>query len=148
MSGPNSPAFPKMDFLQKVKYGGAVGKKAAITIVALIVLGVAIVGVVTVAARIGIESVLFAALILTVIAGLALLAWHTFKHALRSIDKTLQDHPELALMDGSEWVSYQKVLMAAKHNKIISVAAQPVPDPEAPTILPAVAEPEESEEEG
>jgi hypothetical protein len=146
MSGQDRSLIPKMDFLQKVKYGGAVGKKAAITIVALIVIGVAIAGVVGVAARIGIASVLFAGLILAVIVGLALLASHVLKHALGSIDKTLKDHPELALMDGSEFVSYQKTLMAAKNIMVLPAIAQPMLDPEAP-VLPDIVEPEEPEEE-
>jgi hypothetical protein len=147
MSEQNPSPLPKMDFLQKVKYGGAVGKKSAITIVALIVLGVAIGGVVAIAIRIGIGSALFAILILASIGGLALLASHVFKHALGSIDKTLKDHPELALMDGSEYVSYQKALMAAKHITVLPAVAQPILDPEAPVETLATAATEESEEE-
>ena len=151
MPAQNSSPFPKMDFLQKVKYGGAVGKKSAVTIVALIVLGIAIAGVVAIALRVGFESVPFGILILALIGGLAFLASHVFKHALGSIDTTLKNHPELALMDGSEWVSYQKALLAAKNIPVLSEVSEPLQDPRPPIeIFPQiegeVSEPEEPED--
>jgi hypothetical protein len=136
-----------MEFLQKVKYGGAVGKKTAITIVVLTVLGVAITGVISFAIRIRPESVLLVAAILVAVVALAWFAVFVFKHALGSIDTTLKNHPELALMDGAEIVKLREVEMAAKHITILPAIAEPMPDPQAPIELTAIAVPEEPEEE-
>jgi fatty acid desaturase len=139
MQGNNRWAFPKMEFLQKVKYGGAVGKKTAITIVALTVLGVAITGVIAFAFRIRIESIVLVVAILAVIVGLASLAVFVFKHALGSIDTTLKDHPELALMDGAEF--------AAAKNKVVIDVTPAIPNPKHPTAAIASAiEPAEEEQ--
>jgi hypothetical protein len=126
------PFSKPLEFLHKVKYGGVVGKKTVITVVALIVLAIAIL------AMWGkVEPVLLiVAVVLIILFG-----------AFRSIDASVKAHPELALMDGSEWVAYKKAEMAAKHITILPAIAEPVPDPGAPTGLLAIAEPEESEEE-
>ena len=139
-------AFPKMEFLQRVKYGGAVGKKTAIAIVALTVLGVAIAGVVAFALRIPVESILWIVVILASILGLASLAVLVFKQALESIDTTLKDHPELALMDGAEFVNLKKAEIAAK-NKVVIDITPAIPNPKHPaTAIASAVEPAEEEQ--
>ena len=146
MPDKNRWPFPKMEFLQKVKYGGAVGKKTVITIVTLTVLGVAISGVVAFAFRIRIESVVLAAVTLIVIAGLASLAVLVFRHALGSIDTTLKDHPELALMDGAEFVGLRKAELEAKNRTVIDITpAIPNPKHPVPEITSGMEPPKEEQ---
>jgi hypothetical protein len=46
--------------------------------------------------------------------------------ALFSIDKTLKAHPELALMDGAEYVSYKQLQAGAKGIEVIPAESVPV----------------------
>jgi hypothetical protein len=59
-----------------------------------------------VAGWIGLKEAVYGALALVVV---------IFFGAMRSIDKTLEKHPELALMDGTEYVDYKKIEYAAKN---------------------------------
>jgi hypothetical protein len=103
-----------------VKYGGAVGKKSVIAVVALIVIGIAF----PVAGWMGLKEAIYAALALVVL---------IFFGAMKSIDSTLEKHPELALMDGMEIVAYKKVEMAAKN--LPSIAETPrIADPNPPLL--------------
>jgi hypothetical protein len=113
------PFSKSLEFLHKVKYGGAVGKKAAITNVALIVLAIALVAV---------WGKVYAVLLI------ALGVLIVFGGSLKSIDKTLEKHPELALLDGTEMVAMKKLEMAAKNVPILPEAPL-ILDPEAPEGL-------------
>jgi hypothetical protein len=88
-----------LEFLQKVKYGGAVGKQTVITVVAMIVLAVAI------------AAVWGNVVAVYVILGVLVLI---FFGALVSIHKTLKESPSLAMLEGSELVAYRKVELATK----------------------------------
>src|SRR5258706_13486741 len=96
-------------FLQKVGYGGAVGKKAAITIVAMGVMAVALVccwglGRINPAYELaGIIGIGFIVVMVGVF----------FFGSMLSIDKTLKAHPLESLMDGAQRVAYERV-MASK----------------------------------
>ncbi len=97
------PFSKPLEFLQKVKYGGAVGKQAVIAVVALIVLGIAILS-------------LWGQM--TAVLAIVIVVFAVFVISLASIHKTLQKHPELALMDGTEIIAYKKLEMTAKSMKI------------------------------
>jgi hypothetical protein len=128
------PFSKPLEFLHKVKYGGAVGKKTVITVVALIVLAI---GIVSIAALRGsVVSILL----------LAMLAVGVFVWALASIDRTLVKHPELALLDGTEFVALRKAEMAAAKNMKVVDITPAIPDPTRPTRQITTATPIEEEE--
>ncbi|MBZ5594562.1 MAG: hypothetical protein LAP39_20155 [Acidobacteriia bacterium] len=52
------------------------------------------------------------------------------------IRKTLEKHPELALMDGAEYVAYRRIQNAAKGQPTLLTEAQPMPDPTPPRTNP------------
>ena len=132
MTNKDWPFSKPLEFLQKVKYGGVVGKKTVITVVALIVLAIAVLAM---WGKVG-PVLLIVGVVLIILFG-----------AFRSIDVSVKAHPELALLDGTEWVAYKKAEMAAKHITILPAIAAPMPDPQAPIDLPDTTEPEEPEEE-
>ena len=116
------PNLKAMDFLQKVKYGGPVGKKAAIAMVALIVVAVSL----PVAGWLGLTGAVYVALGLIVV---------IFFGAMRSIDTTVERFPELAMMDGMEVVAYKKVALAAKNQPSIPDTPRMIdPNPANPGI--------------
>jgi hypothetical protein len=120
---PNQQAWPftkPLEFLQKVKYGGAVGKLAAITVAALIVVAVIM------ASAWNNERVHIGGLIVVVLLVLA---------AFWRIAKTLDKHPELALLDGTEIVTMKRLEMAAK-NKPVLEGSPMISDPAPPLIEP------------
>lgn len=122
-----------MEFLHKVKYGGAVGKKTVITVVVLIVLAIALLMLWP------LRGPVWAVLL---IVGAAVLI---FFGSLSSIDKTLVAHPELALMDGTEILALRKAEMATKSKTVVDIMPA-VANPHHPTsTLPesAVASTEE-----
>ena len=99
-SDQKNPSFKlPLEFLQKVKYGGAVGKQTVITVVAMIVIALAL-G--SVWGNVAAVYVLVAVLVII------------FFGALASIHKTLKDSPGLAMLEGSELVAYRKVELATK----------------------------------
>ena len=79
-----------LEFLHKVKYGGAVGKLTAIAVAAVVVCGIAMV------CGWGNQTVILTAIgaVLVVVFG-----------AFFEIRQTLEKHPELALLDGTELVA-------------------------------------------
>jgi len=94
------PSFKlPLEFLQKVKYGGAVGKMTVIAVVAMVVLAVAI------GAVWGKERAVYVIVALVVL---------IFFGAMHNIQKALKDFPTLAMMEGSELVAYRKVELATK----------------------------------
>jgi hypothetical protein len=107
----NAPFKLPLEFLQKVKYGGAVGKQTVITVVAMIVLAVAF----------GAVWGNVSAVYILVVALLVI-----FFGSLASIHKTLKDSPSLAMLEGSELVAYRKVELATKERG---------PLPETPPVL-------------
>jgi len=107
---PSWPFSKPLEFLQKVKYGGAVGKLAVITVVALIVVAV---GLVSAWNNQAVHLAGFGLVFLIVVMAFV---W---------ISKTLKQHPELALLDGTEYVTLQKIQLAAKNQPMI---------PDSPTI--------------
>lgn len=125
------PFAKPLEFLQKVKYGGAVGKLTVLSVVALIVLAVALLS-----AWGNVEAVY-------VIVGVVFLV---FGVAHFSIHKTLQKHPELALLDGTELVAYRKmeIEMAAKGFEVPTAPA--IPSPDRPPVL-ELPEAQSAEEE-
>ncbi len=120
--------FKPLGFLQKVKYRGAVGKQTAITVVVLIVLGIALLSVWGQT-----EAVYF--IVATVV--------FVFLSALFAIHKTLAKHPELALLDGLELVEYKKLDIAAKNMRRIPDTIDAA-DPQ-PALLEAADDSEETE---
>jgi len=124
---PNSwPLSKPLEFLQKVKYGGVVGKKAAMGIAALLVLGIAIFAV---------WGKEYAVLMIVGMVFVVLLT------SFLSIDKTLAAHPELALMDGSEIVRIREIEAgAAKDMTAVIPGQKPVAKPyvEVTTTLPEI----------
>lgn len=88
------------------------GKKTVIAVVALVVLATAIV------------CVWAKVVPILIIVGLAVFI---VLMAFSSIDKTLEKHPELALLDGTEWVNYRKAEM--------EMAAKQLPRPLASELL-------------
>jgi len=135
MQYPKQWPFRKpLEFLHKVKYGGAVGKKTVITVVSLIVVGIAIL-----ALWGNVWAILALAALVVVI----------FFGSLNSIDTTLKAHPELALMDGTEILALRKAEMSAKNGVIVDVTpaiADPSPPPAA--IEGTIEPPEPPEGEG
>jgi hypothetical protein len=121
------PFAKPMEFLQKVKYGGVVGKKTVIAVVLLLILGTAIVAV---------HGQTLPILLIVAVAVIACFG------ALHSLDQSVKAHPELALMDGGEIVAYRKVELAAKNVSIVHLEALPVPDPNPP-LLEGGEQPEE-----
>ena len=111
MSDTKTPFGKALEFLHKVKYGGAVGKLSAITIVALLMCGVAMVC--------GFRE---ANVILPALGGVVLLVVLAF----REIKTTLLKHPELALLDGTEIVALRKAQMATKDAAYIAASGPPV----------------------
>jgi hypothetical protein len=124
------PFSKPLEFLQKVKYGGAVGKLTVIAVAAILICGVGMI------AGWGNQIIIIIAIaaVLLIVAG-----------SYREIRKTLEKHPELALMDGTEIVALRKAEMAVK-GKIINVEATPVLDPVEPQVEQR-ALPETEEEE-
>lgn len=107
-----TPFSKPLEFLQKVKYGGAVRKKTVIICVALIVLGVCAL------------TLWHQTYAILAIAGIVLLIVF---FGLRSIDGTLEKHPQLALMDGTEIIRYREIELASKDQKIIAPTGTLVP---------------------
>lgn len=107
------------------------GKKTVISVVALIVLAIALV----VSGVLGLKNAIY------VVAGMVLAV---FVYALVSIDKTLNKHPQLALMDGSEFVDYRKVELEMAAKGLAEPPQSPrIPDPKHP--LRQLPPPEEEE---
>ncbi|HYM13233.1 MAG TPA: hypothetical protein VEU62_21010 [Bryobacterales bacterium] len=137
------PFSKPLEFLQKVKYGGAVGKKTAIAVTTLIVLAVALVALplsLRLAGNIGALYVMIPAMLVVVAAVL----WVYFD-SLRSIDNSVRTYPKLALLEGTDLVAYQQLEMemAAKNRPSIPEEL-PAPDPTPPTR--AIEAPVEEEE--
>lgn len=96
----NDFSFAKpLEFLLKVKFGGVVGKKTVIACVGLLVLAVAM------GATWGKEYIIL---------GLGGMVLAVIVLSMRSIDKTIEMRPDLALMDGAEMVRLEEVKMGAK----------------------------------
>lgn len=93
------PFSKPLEFLHKVKYGGAVGKKTVTACVTLLILGVAI---------IAMWGQVYPILVVVV------LAFAVFYRFNESVDKTLKAHPDLALMDGTEIVRIREMELGAK----------------------------------
>lgn len=98
------------------------GKKTVITVVVIIALAIALV----VSWLLGLKNAVY------VIVGLILVV---FIYSMTSIDKTLQKYPELALMDGTEYVTYKQAEMASKKVSFI-LETLPVSDPDPPLPPP------------
>src|SRR5579862_6569322 len=81
----NWPFSKPLEFLQRIRYGGAVGKQVALAIAALLVL--AVIGV-TNWGNIHAVYVIVPAIIVIVLGG------------LYSVQRTLDNHPELASLEG------------------------------------------------
>jgi len=120
------PFSKPLEFLQKVKYGGAVGKLTAITVAALLV-----VAVISVSSWNN-EKVHIGGLIVVLFLVLA---------AFWRISRTLQKHPELALMDGTEIITFKRLEMAAKNQPIL--ADSPMVSDPTPLLIEPPTEDEE-----
>ena len=107
-----------LEFLHKVKYGGAVGKVTALSVTALLVTAVAMVS------GWGKETLLLVGMGTVLIILLA-----TFW----MIHRTLEKYPDLALMDGTEIVAYRKIELAAKNRPMLSNSIS-ISDPTPPLI--------------
>jgi fatty acid desaturase len=92
------PFSKPLEFLQRVKYGGAVGKQIAVVIVALLVLAV-----VAVCAWGQTIVVYIIAPLVVVVLVIGLFA----------VQRTLDKHPEQALYEGAEYLEYQRIKYAA-----------------------------------
>ena len=112
------PFSKPLEFLQKVKYGGAVGKLTAICVAALLVIAV---GMVSAWGNETVHLVAFGIIVFLVLV--------TFWR----IAKTLEKHPELALMDGTEIIAYKRVELAAKNHPML-IDSMTIPDPAPPQI--------------
>jgi hypothetical protein len=120
MANQNWPFSKPLEFLHKVKYGGAVGKKTAITVVVLIVLAIALL----VCWRLEMKTGVYLSLGLLIV---------VFIYALNSIDKTLEKHPQLAVLDGSEFVQYRKMELEMAAKGILELPKSPlIPDSRHP----------------
>ena len=122
------PFSKPLEFLQKVKYGGAVGKLTVIAVAAILMCGVAMVS------SWGQEHVAFVALALVFVIVVGV---------FYEIRKTLERHPQLALMDGAEIVTLRKIELAAKNSPILPIDAQPMQDPSQPPERHSAEEEEE-----
>jgi hypothetical protein len=98
------PLSKPLEFLQKVKYGGAVGKQAAVVIVALLVLGIALIC----------NWGQIAAVYVVVPCVIAILAI-----GLISVQRTLDKHPNVAIMEGAEYVEFHRLELAAKNIPVL-----------------------------
>jgi hypothetical protein len=123
------PFSKPLEFLQKVKYGGAVGKKTAIAVAAIITCGVGMV------CGWGNQTVILIAIAAVVL--IVVLAY-------RDINHTLEKFPELALMDGTEIVALRKAEMAAK-NKIVIDITPAIENPRHPQEQMTAASEEQEE---
>jgi hypothetical protein len=125
--GGRSWLFSKpLEFLHKVKYGGAVGKITALSVTALLVIAVAMIS------GWGKEALLFGGIGAVIVILLA---------AFWMIHRTLEKYPDLALMDGTEIVAYKKIELAAKNRPVLSDSVS-ISDP-TPPLLEALREEEE-----
>jgi hypothetical protein len=109
---------------------GAVGKKTAIALAAIVTCGVGMV------CGWGNELVILIAIGAVVL--IVILAY-------RDINHTLKQFPDLALMDGTEIVALRKVELAAKNMTIVDVTPS-IPDPKHPPRKELLA-PEDEEEQ-
>jgi hypothetical protein len=139
------PSLKPFEFLQRIKFGGIVGKKTAITISVLIVLGVSVAGISGIGARIRIDSILALAMILGVIVIVAIIAVVVLRIAFRSIDNTVQHNPYLAIMDEVEFAKHKRfeLELAAKDTPQLP-AESAILDPTAP-VIDLKAPPEDDE---
>jgi hypothetical protein len=115
MSDNRWPFSKPLEFLHRVKYGGAVGKKTVTACVTLLMLGLAMTAV---------WGNVYAILAVVVVVFLV------FERFNRSVDKTLEAHPELALMDGSEIVRVREMQLNAK-----GMSTQPDHNPVAKPVI-------------
>lgn len=124
------PFSKPLEFLHKVKYGGAVGKQIVAVVVALLVLGVVSI---SLWGQITAAYLVVPAVIIVLFGGLF------------SVHRTLDKGPSLAILEGSEYVEYSKVELAAKNMPIIPPTPA-IPDPKAPAMLTieAKADPEDA----
>jgi hypothetical protein len=117
----NDPLSKALQFLQKVKYGGVVGKKTVMTVVALIVLGTT-----ALALAIRGDMIVLGAIVVLI----PIVLFGSFK----SIDANIQQQPQLALMDGTEIIAWNKAQAALKGKRypVIDLNATPIADPSHP----------------
>jgi hypothetical protein len=123
--GPWTPA-KALAFLQKVTYGGAVGKQTVIAVVALIALTTGFV------CSVGHISAVY-----VIVGGVLLVVAGSFI----SIHRTLANFPDLSTLDGPDWLKYQK-WTAAKGKPEIPVSL-PVPSSGKLQLPPPEEEPTE-----
>lgn len=126
------PLSKPLEFLHRVKYGGAVGKLTVIAVSAILVCGVGMIS------GWGDPKVIFGAIM-----AILFIVWLSF----RQIGQTLNDHPELALMDGTEIVRIREIEVAAK-GMDISPLERPRPKPYVEILAsPAALPPQTNEAE-
>ena len=99
-----SPFKLPLEFLSKAKFGGTVGKMTIISVVAMIILGVAV------GAVWGNERAIY-----VIIGAVLLIVFGTF----RNIHKTVSEFPILSMLDGSDLVAYRKVDVATKEKGVL-----------------------------
>jgi hypothetical protein len=111
------PFSKPLEFLQRIKYGGAVGKQIAAVIVALLILGVSLI-----CTWGQIITVYFVVPAVIIVLGIGLFSVH----------RTLDKHPNLAILEGAEFVEFHRLEIAAKNVPPVPILMPSIPDPSRP----------------
>lgn len=126
------PFSKPLEFLHKIKYGGAVGKQITAVIVALLVLAV-----VAVCTWGQIKTVYFVVPGVIVILALGLF----------SVQRTLDKHPSLATLEGEEYLTYRKIEMEIAAKGFIELPANSKIIANPSGLPPQLNPPKEADEE-
>ena len=107
MADDRFPFSRALVFLQRIKYGGAVGKLTAISVAAILMLGIGMI------CGSGKEYVILPGMVLVVVVVML---------GFKAISNTLQRHPELSLLDGSDIVALKKAELSSKGTPYIPLS--------------------------